>query len=107
VLCEGPLDAARVGPGGVAVIGSSISPTNVELIASKFQIVYTAFDTDKVGKAATEKIGKQLYEAKLRNSLILLVRPLQISQGKDIGAMTQVEFDRMFDIAKKDVSRQY
>lgn len=107
VLCEGPLDAARVGPGGVAVIGSSISPDNVALIASKFQIVYTAFDTDKAGKAATEKIGKQLYGAKLRNSVILLVRPLQISHGKDIGAMTQVEFDRMFDIAKTDAGRQY
>jgi len=33
VLCEGPLDAARVGPGGVALIGKSISAENAAKVA--------------------------------------------------------------------------
>ncbi len=107
VLCEGPLDAARVGPGGVAVIGSSLSPDNLERIASRFHIVYTAFDTDRVGKAATEKIGKALLGGGLRNSVVIQVVPLQITGGKDLGDMTQAEFDRMFTIAKKRVASQY
>jgi hypothetical protein len=56
VLCEGPLDAARVGPGGVGLIGSSISPENAALVAYNFDIVYTAFDVDKAGRDATERI---------------------------------------------------
>jgi hypothetical protein len=107
VLCEGPLDAARVGPGGVALIGSSLTPGNLQRVAATFHIVYTAFDTDKVGTQATEKIGKMLYGADIRNKVTQLVRPLRITGGKDIGDMTQLEFDRMFKAAQDDVSRQF
>jgi hypothetical protein len=69
--------------------------------------VYTAFDTDKVGTQATEKIGKMLYGADIRNKVTQLVRPLRITGGKDIGDMTQLEFDRMFKAAQDDVSRQF
>ena len=107
VLCEGPLDAARVGPGGVAVIGSSLSPDNLNRIVSKFHIVYTAFDTDKAGKQATEKIGRMLLNANLRNSVVQCVVPLAITGGKDIGGMTQKEYDRIFKMAKANVDRQF
>ena len=107
VLCEGPLDAARVGPGGVAVIGSSLSIDNVNRIASRFQIIYTAFDSDKAGKAATEKIGRMFYSDNLRNSLVQLVAPLNVTGGKDIGGMTQAEFDRIFTAAKDHSGRQF
>lgn len=107
VLCEGPLDAARVGPGGVAVIGSSLSQENITRIAARFNIVYTAFDTDTAGRAATEKVGKALYSADIKNSLIKLVSPLAVQGGKDIGDMGQAEFDRMFELAKRAVNRQF
>ena len=106
VLCEGPLDAARVGPGGVALIGSSISPDNAMRVASRFQVVFTAFDTDKAGMLATEKVGKLLNSRDMPNRVTQLVRPLKVSGGKDIGDMTQAEFDAMFEAAKKDIDRQ-
>lgn len=107
VLCEGPLDAARVGPGGVALIGSSMSPENVAKVAARFHHVYTAFDTDKAGKGATDKIGAAFMNSRLRNSVTAFVRPLKITGGKDIGDMTQREFDEMFNRARKMAARQF
>jgi hypothetical protein len=105
VLCEGPLDAARVGPGGVALIGSSISPDNAEKVASTFNIVFTAFDEDKAGKGATEKVGRMLMGSKCRAPVIQLVIPLPIPSGKDIGEMTQEAFDAMLAKAIKRSQR--
>ncbi len=107
VLCEGPLDAARVGPGGVALIGSSISPDNAEKVASTFNIVFTAFDEDKAGKGATEKVGRMLQTSKCRAPVIQLVIPLPIPSGKDIGEMTQEAFDAMLAKAIKRSQRGY
>lgn len=105
VLCEGPLDAARVGPGGVALIGSSISADNASLVASNFHIVFTAFDEDKAGRGATEKVGKMLMSGNHRSSIIQLVIPLQISGGKDLGDMSQEAFDALFRKARNKASR--
>ena len=105
VLCEGPLDAARVGPGGVALIGSSISPDNAEKVASNFHIVFTAFDEDKAGKGATEKVGRMLMGSKCRAPLVQLTIPLPIPSGKDIGEMTQEAFDAMLSKAIKRSQR--
>jgi DNA primase len=102
VLCEGPLDAARVGPGGVALIGSSISVDNAEKVASNFHIVFTAFDEDKAGKGATDKVGKMLLGSKCRAPLVQLVIPLPIPSGKDIGDMRQEVFD---DMLSKSIKR--
>lgn len=99
VLCEGPLDAARVGPGGVALIGASISPENAVKVASNFHVAFTAFDNDLAGRAATQKIGQTLMGARQRNPTIQLVIPLEVSGGKDIGDMKQDEFDRMLKMA--------
>lgn len=105
LLCEGPLDAARVGPGGVALIGSSISPDNAEKVASNFHIVFTAFDEDRAGKGATEKVGRMLMGSKCRAPLIQLTIPLPIPSGKDIGEMTQEAFDAMLSKAIKRSQR--
>ena len=105
VLCEGPLDSARVGPGGVALIGSSISPDNAEKVASSFHIVFTAFDEDRAGKGATEKVGRMLMGSKCRAPLIQLTIPLPIPSGKDIGEMTQEAFDAMLSKAIKRSQR--
>ena len=105
VLCEGPLDAARVGPGGIALIGSSISPENAEKVASAFHVVFTAFDEDRAGKEATDRIGKMILGAKQRAPLVQMVVPLQIASGKDIGDMSQEAFDALLQKTLKRVKR--
>jgi hypothetical protein len=106
VLCEGPLDAARVGPGGIALIGSSISPDNAEKVASAFHVVFTAFDEDRAGKEATDRIGKMILGAKQRAPLVQVVVPLQIASGKDIGEMSQEAFDALLQKALRRVKRE-
>jgi len=49
ILVEGPLDAARVGPGGIALIGKSINAGNAAKVAKAFNVVFTAFDNDSAG----------------------------------------------------------
>lgn len=97
VLCEGPLDAARVGPGGVALLGSSINADNAAKIVSRFQIVITAFDEDDAGKGATANVCKMLRSNPNRNSALVEVTPLPIPSGKDIGEMEQQAFDALLE----------
>jgi hypothetical protein len=107
VLCEGPLDAARVGPGGVALIGSSISQANAEKVATNFHLVFTAFDADKAGTGATEKVKKMLEINSTRNPCLLAVLPLAVPTGKDIGEMKQEAFDSMLQLALRRVRKIY
>ena len=95
VLCEGPLDAARVGPGGIALIGSSISPAAAAKVAKTFNVVFTAFDEDRAGKGATEKVSKMLWDTQSRNPSLYAVQPMAVTGGKDIGDMTQQSFDAL------------
>lgn len=44
MLTEGPLDAARVGPGGIVLIGKSMNQENAAKVASKFHLVFTGFE---------------------------------------------------------------
>lgn len=89
VLCEGPLDAARIGPGAVALLGSSISPERAATLASKFHLVMTAFDRDAAGAAATEKVRSLLLNAKSRAPILQSVDPVDIPSGcEDVGTMT-------------------
>lgn len=81
VLVEGPLDAARVGPGGIAVIGSSLNSERAAKIASNFVLVFTGFDTDLAGRQATEKITKALHGAAVRNPMLDPGHWIQLKRG--------------------------
>lgn len=105
VLCEGPLDAARIGPGGVAVIGSSLSPENAAKIASKFRVVFTAFDADRAGKDATEKISYVLQSAKVRAPMLDFVMPIPLPPGKDPGSLSTDEYQKLFQRSLKRSKR--
>lgn len=105
VLCEGPLDAARVGPGGIAIIGSSLSAVNSAKIAGKFILVFTAFDSDLAGRNATEKISRNLRNTDHRAPVLASVGQLPIPAGKDVGDMTQTEWDRLITHALKRAKR--
>lgn len=107
VLVEGPLDAARVGPGGIALIGSSINPANADLVASTFHIVLTAFDADVVGRAATERIGKAILTRGGRNCVTQVCSPIPVTGGKDIGDMPQATFDALLNKSLKRAIRGY
>lgn len=96
VLCEGPLDAARAGPGGIAIIGSSLSPANANKVVQKFNMAFTAFDDDTAGRGATEKISKILMGPNMKSSNLIAAMPLQIPDGKDVGDLTPAEYERIF-----------
>jgi len=96
VLTEGPLDAARIGPGGLAILGKSLSQDNAAKIASHFHLVLTAFDNDESGSEATDKITKALYGSNACKSVLVSVGPLTIPEGKDLGEMDQGLADKLF-----------
>lgn len=87
VLTEGPLDCARVGPGGLCIMGKSLSQDNAAKVASNFHLVLTAFDNDRYGREATEKISASLHGTKCRDPIIAFVGAMEIPEGKDLGEM--------------------
>lgn len=101
VLGEGPLDGARVGPGGIALIGKSISDINAMKVAQNFHIAFTAFDNDRAGREATEKVTRSLL-SNFRGSILHSVVPLPLPAGKDPGDQDQGVFD---DILDKSIRR--
>ena len=61
VICEGVFDAIRVGPRGVAVLGSHLSDQQIALLlASRAREITLLFDPDTAGKAATTKSLEKL-----------------------------------------------
>jgi hypothetical protein len=94
-LTEGPLDTARIGPGGLILMGKSISRENAMKVASNFHLVLTGFDNDKYGVEATEKISASLYGSKARDPILSLVEPLIIPSGKDLGELAQEVSDQL------------
>ena len=96
VLVEGPLDAARCGPGGIGLIGSSLSFENASKIAGKFNLVFLGTDMDKAGRDAAEKIPRQLADSRISASVLTHVIPMPIPSGKDLGDMSQEAYDAMF-----------
>lgn len=97
VLLEGPLDAARTGPGGIPLIGSSISAENAAKIADNFHLVFLALDDDRAGREASEKVTKMLLGTKSRAPLLRVVMPLPLPQGKDVGDLSEEEYLRIFE----------
>ncbi len=96
VLCEGPLDAARVGPGGVALIGSSISPDNAKKVAENFHLAFLGFDADKAGRDAHDKISRQLQDGSIKAPILGNCIGMPIPSGKDLGDLRSEEYETMF-----------
>jgi 5S rRNA maturation endonuclease (ribonuclease M5) len=107
ILCEGPMDAARAGPGGVALLGATISGQNLADVVAKFDLAILAFDNDKAGREAKEKIQESLMSRDVKVARVLKwVLPMQIPAGKDLGAMTKEEFDSAFGKTMRIFARQ-
>lgn len=105
VLCEGPLDAARVGPGGVALIGSSISPENAAKVTANFHVVFSGLDNDRAGVNATESVRKVLTSSQGKTSLLQAVIPLIIPLGKDLGDLSKETYEGVFSRATRTMRR--
>lgn len=59
IVCEGPTDVWRVGPGAVATMGVGISPEQVALI-SRFPRRLICFDSDRPGQARARRLMRDL-----------------------------------------------
>lgn len=59
-LCEGPLDAGRVGPPLCPLLGKSISDNQAKIIIDNFERVIYFGDNDEAGLAAKKKVAKAL-----------------------------------------------
>lgn len=60
VLVEGPLDAARIGPPAIAMLGKSLSQYQAAYIRGAFTHVLTVMDNDEAGKQCLRSIHRQL-----------------------------------------------
>lgn len=61
VLVEGPLDAGKIGPPGIALLGKSMSDFQAEAIRKHFSKVFTMMDNDAAGKQCLAKIQSKLH----------------------------------------------
>lgn len=84
VVVEGPLDALRIGPPAVAVLGASMSRVQAAMIAGRFSRVIIAGDNDKAGGEAVGRIMEALKAAGVNMALVDAVK---VPSGKDLGDM--------------------
>lgn len=59
IVCEGPLDAWKVGPGGIATFGVAYTPAQV-IALSRFPVRYVCFDNEPDGRHAAAKLVEEL-----------------------------------------------
>lgn len=60
VLCEGPLDAAKLGAPAIALLGKNLSAFQAEEIIKNFSVVCTCMDQDAAGGECFESIASHL-----------------------------------------------
>src|SRR5690606_17906317 len=92
VLVEGPLDAMWLyqhGYPGVAILGSSLSQAQVEIIKRRFWRVTIAFDGDRAGREGARKAARML-----RGSVDVFV--VRMPDGMDVQNMDAEELGQVF-----------
>ena len=85
ILAEGPLDAGRVGPPGIAMLGKFLSKDQAALLNARFDVVIFVADNDAAGQEAKAKVFSALHEHP-GVTLHLLDVPAAV---KDLGEMTR------------------
>lgn len=90
ILVEGPLDAAKIGPPGIALLGKSMSEAQAEAILQSFGRVFTIMDQDAAGQQCFESIKKRLSSINVKN--------IEIPSGvKDAGDLSYEELDILIE----------
>lgn len=83
ILVEGPLDAAKIGPPAIAMLGKSLSDTQSTFIKKAFGKIITVGDQDKAGREAVKDIHSKLQGYPIDD--------LTVPYGKDAGALSYDE----------------
>jgi len=65
-LAEGPLDAGRVGPPGVCMVGGFLSEAQAALLNARFRAVWYVADLDAAGQEAAASVRRHLSGRGLR-----------------------------------------
>lgn len=82
-IVEGPLDAARIGPGAVALLGKYMSERHADLLVRKFKKLIVVADNDKAGQEMAKRIKELMSE---RSAEVVFIDIPE--QYKDVGEMT-------------------
>ena len=82
-VVEGPLDAGRIGPGAVALLGKYMSERHADLLVSKFKKLVVVADNDKAGKEMATRIKQLMSERLVELNFVDIP-----DQYKDVGEMT-------------------
>ena len=83
-IVEGPLDAGRIGPGGIAMLGKYLSDSQANILVRKFKRLIMVMDNDAAGVSAKLRIQKVMQDKAV--DIIFAEVP---SAYKDIGEMAQ------------------
>lgn len=87
VICEGPFDAMRIGPGAVATMGLSVSRSQI-LRMSRFGRRAILFDNEPVGRAAAKKLADQLGGFRGITEVVEI-------EGKDPGSAPEADIEEV------------
>lgn len=60
LVVEGITGVWRFGPGSIATFGASVTPSQIRLIANRFETIFLMMDGDEAGQKATEKMEIEL-----------------------------------------------
>ena len=82
-IVEGPLDAARIGPGAIALLGKYMSERHADLLVSKFKKLIVVADNDKAGREMADRIRQLMSERRIE--IVFIDIP---EQYKDVGEMS-------------------
>lgn len=83
ILVEGPLDAAKIGPPAIAILGKSLSPMQADYIKSKFGKIIVVADNDKAGQECKKCVYERLSPYP--------VDDVTVEGGKDAGDLSYEE----------------
>ena len=95
-IVEGPLDAARIGPGCVALLGKYMSERHADLLVSKFKKLIVVADNDKAGQEMANRIKQLMSERSVE--VVFADIP---AQYKDVGEM---DYDDALHLVYKHIN---
>ena len=96
VLVEGPLDAGRIGPPAVAMLGKYLSDQQLSLL-KVFKKVIVVLDNDEAGRSGLARIKSVFADKHMRFDICTVPEPF-----KDVGEMTTAAAWKMLAPVIKD-----
>jgi DNA primase len=85
-IVEGPLDAGRIGPGAIALLGKYMSERQAALLVSKFKKLIVVADNDKAGKEMANRIKYLMSERRVELAFVDIP-----ACYKDVGDMSYAD----------------